>query len=61
MVTYDVLIKFVDGTQKGISGANDVTVNVEQKIFKVEKNGYCIFLPMENILYIGRKFDLEEK
>lgn len=61
MVTYDVLIKFVDGTTKTILGVNDFVANRDSECFLIEKNGYRIFIPIERVLYIGRAFDIAEE
>lgn len=61
MVTYDVLIKFVDGNSKTISGVNGFAANTDSQCFIVEKNGYRIFISIERVLYIGRAFDIGEE
>lgn len=60
MPVYDVTIKFVDKTDKVIKKVSDFGLN-ECNCFYVEKNGYRTFIPRENVLYIGREFDLREE
>lgn len=60
MTTFDALIKFVDGTEKIITKVDDFSVEPERQCFFVKKNGYIIFIPIDRVLYLGRKFDLEE-
>lgn len=59
-MVYDLVIKFKDGSIKIIKSVTNFTANYEGKIFIVEKNGYKSFFPMENIIYIGREFDLKD-
>lgn len=60
MVTYDLLIKFTDSTEKKISGVSDYELLAEKNVFTVTKNGYRSFFPMDNVVYIGREFDLKD-
>lgn len=59
-MVYDVLVHFVDGSEKKISGVTTYTLKSEVKAFLVEKNGYVIMIPVDNVLYIGRFFDLKD-
>lgn len=61
MPGYDVIIKFVDKTDKVIKKASDFGLNNECNYFYVVKNGCRIFIPRENVLYIGWEFDLREE
>ena len=60
-VYYDVTIKFVNRTNKVIKNVSDFGPNNDCNYFYVVKNGYKIFIPRENVLYIGREFDLREE
>lgn len=59
-MVYDILIHFVDGSEKKISGVTTYAFNSETSTFRVEKNGYNILIPVTNVLYIGRVFDLKD-
>ena len=61
MPVYDVSIKFVNRTNKIIKKVSDLSFDNECNCFYVVKNGYRIFIPSENVLYIGREFDLREE
>jgi hypothetical protein len=61
MTTNTFIIKFKDGTTKTIKGASGMDINVEQNCFRLTKNGYIIFIPRENVKFIGREFDLSEE
>ena len=61
MPVYNVIIKFVDKTDKVIKKVSDLSFDNECNCFYVVKNGYRIFIPSENVLYIGREFDLREE
>lgn len=58
MKTFDVIVKFKDGTEKVIASVSDYSKG--EDCFVVVKNGYRAFFPTENVLYIGRSFDLED-
>ncbi|MFC4389121.1 hypothetical protein ACFOZ1_15170 [Gracilibacillus marinus] len=56
MKTFDVIIKLKDNTEKVIESVSGYSK--DDDCFIVTKNGYRIFFPTENVLYIGRSFDL---
>lgn len=56
---FNILIKFKDGTEKIITDATEYGANNDNGCFYVIKNGYRQFIPKENVLYIGREFDLK--
>jgi hypothetical protein len=58
MKTFSVIIKFKDSTEKVIESVSDYSK--DEDCFIVAKNGYRVFFPTKNVLYIGRSFDLEE-
>jgi len=59
-MVYDVLVHFTDGSEKKISEVTTYTLKSEVKAFLIEKNGYIIMIPVDNVLYIGRFFDLKD-
>ena len=59
-MVFDLVIKFKDNSIKIIKSVTNFTANYEGKLFIVEKNNYNAFFPMDNIVYIGREFDLRD-
>ena len=59
-MSYDVIVKFIDGREKIIKDANGYGYD-GVNMFHVEKSGYNIFIPKEMVLYIGRRFDLKDE
>lgn len=61
MPTFSVVVRFRDGLCKVIEGVAKYGVHENGTCFYIVKNGYSSFFVIEEILYIGRQFDLEEK
>ena len=61
MYTDTFIIEFIDGTSKRISNAKDMMLDDDRNCFQLVKNGYRIFVPRENVKFIGREFDLAEE
>lgn len=59
-VSYSIVIAFKKGDKKIIHGVTNYSIDAENRYAKVEKNGYRQFFNFDEILYIGRKFDLED-
>lgn len=60
-MVYNLIIKFKDSSIKVMKNVTSFNANYEGKLFVVEKNGYNSFFPMENIIFIGREFDLKDE
>lgn len=58
MVTYDVEIKFTDGSKILLQKVSDYEVDNSDKCVSVMINGYRQFFNFDHIIYIGRVFDL---
>ncbi len=58
--SFEVLICFVDGSEKVIKGATDYCLDPEKSCFVITKNEYRIFVPSDKVLYLGRKIDIKE-
>ena len=56
----NLLIVFKDGTEKIIKQIEDMDLNSNHNCFFVSKNKALIFIPRENVLYIGLESDLRE-
>lgn len=56
-MVYDVLIIFENGFEKVIDGVSNYGINKETGCFYFEKNGYRSFVPKDNVVYFGRRFD----
>lgn len=54
---FDLLIIYNDRTEKTIKEVENYGVKTECKCFYFEKKGCIGFMPIDNILYIGRKSD----
>lgn len=50
---YDLLVVYVDGTEKIIHNVNGYEVHNSKELFVVNKGGYRHFLPMCNVRFIG--------
>lgn len=57
---YAVVIAFKNGLKKHISQASSYKLNSENRYVTVVKNGYQHFFNFDEILYVGREFDLED-
>ena len=59
MNVYEIEIEFVSGISKTIKGVN----NLEQGEgdYVLTKNGYHIYIPRENVAYIGRAYDVNNE
>lgn len=58
-MTYELEIKFINGSKMVLSGCSTYGYVQEKNIYYVVKNGYKILFNQNQILYIGRKFDIE--
>ena len=56
--TYDVIVRLVDGKEIIITKATWYTWNNEKGCAVVEKNGHAFVFNCQNVVYIGRYFDL---
>lgn len=56
---YELEIKFADGSKMVLSGCSNYECVQEKNIYYVVKNGYKIFINQDQVVYIGRKFDIE--
>ena len=57
-MTYELIIKFVDGTSKIINGVSGYEILKESSMVKVTKNGYNQFFNKDFVMYVGRTFDI---
>ena len=56
-MTFNLLIKYANGEEKIVKDVEGYKFNYDQKCFVFEKNGYRGFVPMNEVLYFGRKYD----
>lgn len=61
MTTCDLLIIFVDGEVKTVTGISNYEIDTKTRMFSFIKNEYRSFIPLENVKFFGRKIDWEEK
>lgn len=59
-ISYTLVVAFKRGAKKEINGVSDYIFDTSSRFVKVVKNGYFHFFNFDEILYIGRKYDLEE-
>jgi hypothetical protein len=60
-MTSDILIVFAGLIQKTIVNVSGYGVNFEGRYFWFDKNGHKGFIPIEGVMFFGRKFDYMEE
>lgn len=58
---YDLLIIFNNGKEINVKDVDKSGYNKESRIVYFEKEEYRSFLPAENVLYFGNKYDYEQE
>lgn len=58
---FTLVIVFKNGQKLYIHGVNDYRLSDNGKYISVTKNGYRQFVNFDEVLYVGREFDLEKE
>ena len=61
MDTYEILIRFIDGSKLILSNVTNYCWLSEKGCLKVAINGYWQIFNLNSVKYVGRTFDLGEK
>lgn len=61
MVTYEILIRFIDGSKLILSNVTEYHWLSEKGCLKVAINGYWQIFNLNSVMYAGRTFDLGEE
>ena len=61
MDTYEILIRFIDGSKLILSNVTNYCWLSEKGCLKVAINGYWQIFNLNSVMYVGRTFDLGEK
>lgn len=58
MVTYEILIRFIDGSKLILPNVTEYRWLSEKGCLKVAINGYWQIFNLNSVMYVGRTFDL---
>ena len=61
MQTYEILIRFIDGSKIILPKVTEYKWDFEKSCLKVAINGYWQMFNLNSVMYIGRTFDLGEE
>ncbi len=61
MVTYEILIRFIDGSKLILPNVTECRWLSEKGCLKVAINGYWQIFNLNSVMYVGRTFDLGEE
>lgn len=61
MVTYEILIRFIDGSKLILPKVTEYYWLSEKGCLKVAINGYWQIFNLNSVMYVGRTFDLGEE
>ena len=61
MSVFEIKVIFIDGTEKILSDVADFGYNKDTGVYYAVKNGYKVFFNPSQVMYIGRKFDIDNE